>query len=122
MANILVIDDDAGVRRLLRIALERHGHKVLEARNGAEGVMLYRMAAADLVITDLFMPEQDGIETIQQLRADFPQCRLLAISGGASTGAEGPLTDAQLFGADATLAKPFTIDALDDVVAQLLAR
>lgn len=122
MANILIIDDDAAVRRLLRLSLERRGHKVVEARNGAEGMMLYRMAAADLVITDLFMPEQDGIETIQQLRAEFPDCRLLAISGGASTGAEGPLTDAQLFGADAALAKPFTIEALDATVDQLLTR
>jgi len=122
VASILIIDDDASVRRMLRLALERDGHAVVEARNGAEGVLLYRTAAADLVITDLFMPEQDGIETIQQLREEFADSRILAISGGASTGAAGPLTDARLFGADATLAKPFSIEALHRIVHELLAR
>ncbi|HEX6132828.1 MAG TPA: response regulator [Longimicrobiales bacterium] len=120
MASVLIIDDDDAVRGLLRAALERAGHRVAEGRDGAEGMSLYRRAPADLVITDVFMPGQDGIETIQQLREEFPQSRILAISGGTMTGATGPLTDAKLLGADATLAKPFTIDRLADAVRELL--
>jgi CheY-like chemotaxis protein len=120
MASVLIIDDDAGIRRVLRSALERSGHSVDEAGDGAEGVQHYRAAPADLVITDLFMPDQDGIETIQQLRDEFPTCRILAISGGAVTGASGALTDAKMLGANATLAKPFSIEELTRAVTGLL--
>jgi CheY-like chemotaxis protein len=66
------------------------------------------------------MPDQDGIETIQQLRDEFPACRILAISGGAVTGASGALTDAKMLGANATLAKPFSIEELTRAVTGLL--
>jgi CheY-like chemotaxis protein len=92
-----------------------------EAGDGAVGVLHYRTAPADLVITDLFMPDQDGIETIQQLRDEFPSCRILAISGGAMSGTSGrALTDARMLGANATLAKPFTIEELTRAVTGLL--
>jgi two-component system chemotaxis response regulator CheY len=122
MASVLIIDDDASVRRVLRSTLERAGHQVVEAGNGAEGMQRYRTRPADLVITDVFMPDQDGIETIQQLRQEFPDCRILAISGGSVGGTSGTLTDAMLFGADATLAKPFAIQQLTAAVADLLAK
>jgi two-component system, chemotaxis family, chemotaxis protein CheY len=121
VASILIIDDDASIRRVLRTLLERSGYQVEEAENGAVGMAHYRSAPADLVITDLFMPDQDGIETIQQLREEFPDANILAISGGAAGRPQGTLTDAMLFGADATLAKPFSIDELKRVVAGLLA-
>lgn len=125
MASVLIIDDDLGIRRMLRGALERAGHRIEEAANGAEGMQRYRMAPADLVITDVFMPDQDGIETIQQLREEFPESRILAISGGSGGGSVGgssaALTDAMMFGADATLAKPFTVRELIATVAGLLA-
>lgn len=120
MADILLIDDDAGIRRLLRAALLRAGHSVRVATDGVEGVAQYRDLPADLVITDVYMPRQDGIETIQQLREEFPDSRILAISGGSVQGATGPLQDAEMFGADATLAKPFTMDRLVTTVAELL--
>lgn len=120
MASILIIDDDTPVRELVRRALERAGHSVIEAADGAEGMRLYRDSPVDLVITDLYMPRQDGIETIQQLRHEFPRSRILAMSGGAAVAAAGPLRDAELFGADATLAKPFTMDRLNHAVAALL--
>lgn len=120
MASVLIIDDDTSIRRVLRSALERAGHHVEEAGDGAEGMQRYRTAPADLVITDLFMPDQDGIETIQQLRDEFPASRILAISGGAVGGPTGTLTDAMLFGANAALAKPFTIQQLNSAVAELL--
>jgi two-component system, chemotaxis family, chemotaxis protein CheY len=121
VASVLIIDDDTSIRKVLRTALERAGHRVDEAGNGAEGMQRYRTAPADLVITDLFMPDQDGIETIQELRAGYPNARILAISGGAVGTTTGTLTDAMLFGADATLAKPFTMQQLTSAVAGLLA-
>lgn len=122
MASILIIDDDTGIRRVVRTSLERAGHGVVEAENGVVGMALYREEPADVVITDLFMPDQDGIETIQQLREEFPDATILAISGGAARGPEGTLTDALLLGADAILAKPFTIEELIHRVQELLAR
>lgn len=121
MASILIIDDDDAVRRMLRTVLDRAGHHVLEARDGAEGMRLYARAdAVDLVITDLYMPGQDGIETIQLLRDQPGDCRILAISGGGAVGAAGPLRDAELFGADAALEKPFDRDDLLSAVDGLL--
>lgn len=122
VASILIIDDDSSIRRVLRGALERAGHRVEEAENGAEGMQRYRTAPADVVITDLFMPDQDGIETIQELREEYPDARILAISGGAVGSTTGTLTDAMLLGADATLAKPFTMQELTSAVAGLLER
>lgn len=118
--TILVIDDDTAVRQTVRAILERAGYLVREADDGEQGMKLYRDARADLVITDLFMPQQDGIETIQQLRAEFPGARILAVSGGASLGAEGPLIDALMLGADETLAKPFSKDELLQRVRELI--
>jgi DNA-binding response OmpR family regulator len=120
--TILIIDDDTTVRSTVRRMLERAGYLVREADGGEEGVKLYRDERTDLVITDLFMPQQDGIETIQQLRAEFPDARILAVSGGASLGAEGPLIDARMLGADETLAKPFTREDLLHCVRDLIER
>lgn len=120
MASVLIIDDDTSIRRVVRAALERAGHRVAEAGNGAEGMQRYRMAPADLVITDVFMPDQDGIETIQQLREEFPASRILAISGGSVAGTSGTLRDALLLGADATLAKPFTVEQLTRIIDGML--
>jgi CheY-like chemotaxis protein len=122
VTSILIIDDDAGIRRLLRAALERIGYQVSEAADGAAGVAEYRRAPSDLVITDVVMPGQDGIETIQQLREEFPDSRILAISGGPIDGANGTFTDARPLGANAALAKPFTLDAFARTVADLLGR
>lgn len=120
--TILVIDDDTTVRGTMRIILERAGYRVVEASDGRRGVELYRDAPTDLVVTDLFMPQQDGIETIQQLRAEFPDALILAVSSGASIGAEGPLADALMLGADETLAKPFSKDELLACVHELIDR
>lgn len=118
--TVLIIDDEAPVRLLMRRALERSGFDVTEAANGAEGIRAYRERRSDVVITDLFMPEQDGIETIQQLREEFPAARIIAMSGGSVIGPAGPLQDARLLGADATLPKPFSLDALTNTIRGLL--
>jgi CheY-like chemotaxis protein len=121
MAAILMIDDDAAVRRMARLSLERAGHDVAEASNGAEGARLFNSSTFDLVITDVFMPEMDGIETIRELRARHPSIRILAISGGGSARASGPLEDAHMLGADDVLAKPFDAARLVRAVDALLA-
>jgi CheY-like chemotaxis protein len=120
MERILVIDDDDAVRATIRRVLERAGYVVEVAVNGADGIRLYRNAPHDLVITDLYMPEKEGIETIQELRAERPDLPILAVSGGILGDKSGPLTDAELFGASATLAKPFSTEELQTTVARLL--
>jgi two-component system, chemotaxis family, chemotaxis protein CheY len=81
VARILVVDDDNAVRLLLRSMLERRGHSVVEAENGAEGLQYYRTAPADLVITDIQMPVMDGLQMIKALRDEFPTAKIIAISG-----------------------------------------
>ena len=118
MVCILLIDDDDDFRTMLRTALEQDGYVVEEARNGREGSQRYRTASADLVIIDLLMPEQEGLETIQALRQEFPEVKIIAISGG--TGRLNFLPLARIFGALRTLQKPFTLQQLHDVVREVL--
>src|SRR5919109_531956 len=92
VSRILVVDDDNAVRLLLRTLLERRGHSVVEAANGAEGLQHYRAAPTDLVITDIQMPVMDGLQMIKELRGDFPAAKIIAISGD-----RGKLTAAQTF-------------------------
>src|SRR5579859_1362922 len=108
MATILVIDDDPDVRDLVKTTLESAGHKVALAVDGRDGVQQYRAKGADLVITDLFMPDQEGLETIEQLRLEFPEVRIVAISGKPTGGTM--LSVAQRLGAAAILPKPFLPD------------
>ena len=122
MSRILVIDDDPALRRTVRKILERGGHEVEEAENGLTGLRLVEKSRPDLVVTDLVMPEKEGIETILELRDRFPEVGVLAISGAGGVDPTGPLLDAQLFGAHATLSKPFDIQELLDVVERVLAR
>lgn len=121
MAKIVVIDDEAMIRAVIRKILERAGHTVSEAGDGDMGLKRVKEESPDLVITDLIMPEREGIETIQLLRGDFPTLRILAISGTGSAAEGGPLRDAELFGADDSLAKPFTAGELQECVRKLLA-
>src|SRR5262245_5444002 len=118
MARILVIDDDDDFRSILRMALEQDGHVVEEARNGDEGSQRQRTEPADLVITDILLPEREGLETIQALRQEFPEIKIIAISGGVGMLNFLPL--ARLFGAIRTLQKPFPLQQLRDVVREVL--
>ena len=120
MARIIVIEDEAAIRRLVTRILGRNGHEIREAANGRDGVALHRADPADLVITDLFMPEQDGIETIQQIREFAPATPILAMSGGGARGSTDTLADAELLGAHAVLQKPFSPEELEREVAALL--
>jgi CheY-like chemotaxis protein len=86
MVRILIIDDNDPFRYLLRLTLEQAGYEVVDACNGREGLSRYRAAPTDVVIIDLFMPTQEGLETIQALRRERPTVKIIAISGGDRTG------------------------------------
>lgn len=116
MAKILVIDDEELVRLTLRQMLESGGYEVVEARNGREGVETHRTTEIDLVLTDIIMPEQEGIETIIQLRRSDPNLRIIAISGGGRMKNMDFLKIAANVGADTVLTKPFTTQELLDAV------
>ncbi|TMH60895.1 MAG: response regulator [Betaproteobacteria bacterium] len=124
MARILVIDDEEDLRVLVRQALESDGHEVIPATNGAEGLALQRKRPADLVITDIFMPEADGIETIHEIKKDFPRVKVIAMSGGgrASSMLQSVLTTASALGIDAFLRKPFDFSTLLQSVRQVLGQ
>jgi CheY-like chemotaxis protein len=122
MPKILVIDDDEQVRALLHEILDRAGFEVVEAANGVEGVKAYRSAPTDLIITDLIMPEKEGVETILEIRGEFPSARIVAISGGGRNGARDYLSIAAKLGARRVVAKPFSRqEILDAVQAALMS-
>jgi PAS domain S-box-containing protein len=117
--RILVADDETSVRGFLREVLTEEGYEVVEAANGKEAIEQARASVVDLVITDLVMPEQEGLETIQALRKDLPGARIIAISGAF----EGQfLRPAQLLGANAVLSKPINPELLLATVAEVLVR
>ena len=120
MIRILVIDDDDDFRSILRTALEQDGYRVEEARNGREGLQRYVVAPTDIVMTDLLMPEREGLETIRALRQINPQVKIIAISGGGATGRLNFLPLARMFGALQTLQKPFTLQELQEVVREVV--
>jgi CheY-like chemotaxis protein len=120
MAIVLVIDDDPQMRAVLCRALERSGHTVSEAANGAAGMERFRQTPADLVVTDMEMPVQGGIETIGQLKNEFPQTRIIAISGSGAHLADA--RRAANGGADAWLTKPFALAEFLQAVERVLAR
>ena len=120
MPNILIIDDDNQFRTMLRKMVERNGYEVVEASDGKEGIKLYRKNPTDLIITDLIMPEKDGIETIQELRKDFPDVKIIAISGGGRLGPHDYLHLAKMLGAQRTLTKPIELDELLKAIEELL--
>lgn len=120
MAKILLIDDDEDLRPMLVKFLKERGHEMCEAANGREGLELIANGPVDLVITDLVMPEQEGVETIRSLRADYPAVRVIAISG-LTRRSDFYLKLAAKFGADRTLLKPFALENLGLAVDQVLA-
>ena len=121
MARIIVIDDQESIRRVVRRALELDGHEVLDASEGEMGMQLLEREPADVVITDIFMPGQDGILTLRQVRKRFPAVKVIVISGGDASGMLNLLQDAELLGAVKSLQKPFTAREIRDTVSAVLA-
>lgn len=120
MATILLIDDDDSLRTMLRVTLTHFGHTVVEARNGREGLALFPHAGADLVITDIVMPEVEGLHVLMALRLQTTPVKIIAISGGGRVNATDYLRIAKQMGAAKVLAKPFSTEALLGAVNELL--
>ena len=108
MTTILLVDDDQQFRSMLGAVLSRAGYEVQEACNGNEATEMYRSHQPDLVITDLIMPDKEGLETIREIRHDNPGVRIIAMSGGGRNGFENYLRVAKAFGAQVVLDKPFS--------------
>jgi two-component system response regulator (stage 0 sporulation protein F) len=119
MATILIIDDEEGIRALLRTMLELAGYEVIEAANGRQGLELYRLRPTDLIITDILMPELNGLDMILELTRQFLHAKVIAISGEG--GEDNVLDVAKLLGARRTFHKPFSMPKLLDAVRYELA-
>jgi DNA-binding response OmpR family regulator len=106
MERILIIDDEAPIRSMIRLVLERAGYAVDEASDGVEGIRCFREKPADLIITDLIMPNKDGIGMILELKKEFSFVKIIAMSGGGLNRPDGYLRGAKKLGATYTLSKP----------------
>ncbi len=120
MAIILIVDDEASILMALRKILEKFGHEVVDAKDGTEALEKYRDATPDVVITDLYMPGVDGMETIIRLMAESPDAKIIAMSGGGWQTKGVLLDNMSELGVAATLAKPFTVSEVVGVVAKVL--
>jgi len=119
--RIVVVDDNEDIRAFISAALKGAGYVVETATEGAQGLALLSNRPADLLVTDIFMPGQEGFETISRCRAEFPQTRIMAISAGSVISMKQDiLATAKLIGVDATLRKPFDAATLVDAVRRAL--
>lgn len=122
MARILIVEDNAALRSAMALGVQRAGHTVRVAEDGALGLRALAEEPFDLVVTDVLMPERDGLELIQETQALHPEMGLIAISGGGRMRADAYLPTAKLFGAHRVLSKPFEIQELLAVIEDVLAR
>jgi len=120
MPHILVIDDDDQVRLMLRKILESEGYTVTDASDGKEGIECYRKNQADLIITDIIMPEKEGIETIIELKKEYPDVKIIAMSGGGKNSPEEYLEFAKLLGAIHSFNKPIRKNELLEIIKNFL--
>jgi DNA-binding response OmpR family regulator len=120
MKKILIVDDEPHILMMLKKMLEKAGYEVDLATNGIEGIELFKKSQADLVITDIIMPEKEGLETIREMRRIKPNLKIIAMSGGGKVSAENYLEIAKIFGAAKVIAKPFTMQEMKSAVSELL--
>jgi DNA-binding response OmpR family regulator len=120
MAKILVFDDEPSILLMLKKMLEKAGHEVDMALNGKEGMVLFEKNKPDLLITDVLMPEKEGLETIFELRKKYPELKIIAISGGGRIGPDGYLPSAKIFGANMVFQKPLDQKEFMQAVSLLL--
>ncbi len=120
MPIILIIEDDRDLRDMLRSALQRKDYTVLEADNGKEALINFKPGVTDLVVTDLLMPEEDGLKVIMQMREMKPGIKVIAISGGGKAGPGSYLDMAKTLGADSVFPKPFSVNDLVSRIEDLL--
>lgn len=121
MAYILIIDDDPEILEIFKRFLETEGHLVVTASNGQEGIDIFRNDQAELVITDMVMPVKDGVKTIIELEKEFPNTKIIAISGGGIIEPDRYLSLAKCIGIKQTLTKPIAKEQLINAVNDVLA-
>jgi DNA-binding response OmpR family regulator len=122
VALILIIDDDEQVLRTMKWALEKHGHHVMEIQDGRGGLALYRNLPVDIVITDILMPYKDGLDIVVEIRSEFPDAKIVAMSGGGpGMPSEGCLHLATDLGANEVLTKPIEKKQLLELIDRLLS-
>ena len=119
MPRILIIDDERDIRNLLRDLFHSKGYEVVEAENGEDGLRVFQSTPVDLVMTDILMPEKEGLSTIMDLKKENPTLKIIAMSGGALKSGQY-LTFARKFGADKVLEKPFHLQSVLQAVEELL--
>ena len=120
MAKILVLDDEPSILLMIKKMLEKAGHEVDIALNGKEGMVLFEKNRPDLLITDIIMPEKEGLETIVEMRKKYPVLKIIAISGGGRISADGYLPGAKLLGANMVFQKPLIQKEFLEAVSFLL--
>jgi DNA-binding NtrC family response regulator len=120
MARILVVDDEDSIRMLLSQSLEKQQHEIFDAADGDRALEILSEQEIDVVITDIVMPNREGLETIQDIRANWPDVKIIAISGGGRVGKTNYLELAEKIGATVVLKKPFSLDQLQGAVSTIL--
>jgi DNA-binding response OmpR family regulator len=120
MAGVLIVEDDKELRAMICLSLIRRKFTVIEAVNGKEAILHFKPSITDLVVTDLIMPEEDGLKVIMKLREIKPSLKVIAISGGGKAGPGSYLNLAKALGADAIYSKPFSINDLVAKIEDLL--
>ena len=120
MKRILIIEDDKRLRVALAENLQNYGFEVSEAENGLDGINKHKEQIADLIVMDIIMPEKEGIETIREIKRDYPSVKIIAISGGGVLGPDHYLNVALAIGADKAIKKPFRTEKLVETINELL--
>lgn len=120
MPGVLIVEDEKDLREMLKISLLRRKYTVLEAENGKEAILHFKPSLTDLVVTDLIMPDEDGLKVIIKLKELKPSIKIIAISGGGKAGPGSYLNLAKALGADAIYSKPFSINELISKIEELL--
>ncbi len=122
MKKILIIDDEAFIRKMLGKMLAKNNYEVMDAPDGVQGMKRFKEQAPDLIITDLIMPEKEGLETIREIKKLDPKVKIIAMSGGGVVDPEMYLELARKFGAQYSFTKPIDNKALLSKVKQLLGQ
>jgi CheY-like chemotaxis protein len=120
MSGILLVEDDRELREMLKLSLMRRKYTVFEAGDGKEAILHFKPSITDLVVTDLIMPEEDGLKVIIKLREFKPSLKIIAISGGGKVGPGSYLNLAKALGANAIFSKPFSTRDLILKIEELL--
>jgi len=120
MAGILIVEDDKDLREMLKISLLMRKYTVLEASDGKEALLKFRPGVTDMVITDLIMPDEDGLKVIMKIKEIKPSIKIIAISGGGKAGPGNYLNLAKALGADEIFPKPFSINEMIKKIDELL--